>query len=330
MIKPEANSWLRAGRLLAGIAALALCAHAAAQDAYPSKPIRIVLGSGVGGLADVTTRLVGQKLAERLGQQVVVENKPGAGGITATQSVATAAPDGYTLMVMVTGNTIAKSLLKSLPFDLERDFTPITSVAFFDLLLLVKNDSPLKNINDLRSLAIKKPGGINIGTTSIGSVQNLTAHLFTSMTGMKTSIIPYKTSGDILIGLMRGDIDIGFDAYTSLRAGIDSHQIRAIASTGPARSSTLPDVPTMKEYGMKDYEVIGWNSLYAPAGTPPEVVALLNRHVNEIIAMPEVRKRFNELGAEPKAGTAREMGNLMKNNIDKWSTVIKRAGIEQQ
>ncbi|GAA4330355.1 tripartite tricarboxylate transporter substrate binding protein [Pigmentiphaga soli] len=317
----------RCGALLSAFACMLPAARAAD---YPTRPIRIVLGSGAGGLADVTTRLLAQKLAERLGQSVVVENKPGAGGITATDTVAKSAPDGYTLMVMVTGNTIAKSLLKSLPYDLEKDFTPIGSIAFFDLLLLVRNDGPLRTLDDLRKLAASRPGGINVGTTSTGSVQNLTAHLFGSRTGMKISIIPYKTSGEILIGLMRGDVDIGFDAYTSLKSGIDSHQIRAIASTGPQRSDMLPAVPTMKELGLKDYEVIGWNSLYAPAGTPPQVVALLNRNIGEILALPDVRKRFLELGVEARAGTPQEMARLMKSNIDQWAAVIKSAGIEQQ
>lgn len=322
--------WLQAGKLILAVSALATCLHGYAQDKYPSRPIRMVLGSGAGGLADVTTREMGQKLGERLGQAVVIDNKPGAGGITATQSVATSAPDGYTLMVMVTGNTIAKSLLKSLPYDLEKDFVPITSVAFFDVLALVKNDSPLKTIDDLRALGAKKPGGINIGTTSTGSVQNLTAHLFASQAGVKTSIIPYKTSGDVLIALIRGDVDLGFDAYTSLKSGVDSHQIRPIGSSGSVRSAVLPAVPTMKELGLKNFEVIGWNSIFAPAGTPPAVVTLLNKQINEIVALPEVRKKFIEMGADPKAGTPQEMAKLFKQNIDMFAEVIRTAGIETQ
>ena len=302
----------------------------ALAQSYPTKPIRVMIGSGAGGLADVTTRLVGQKLTERLGQPVVVENRPSAGGILATQAVATAAPDGHTLMVMVTGNAASKSLLKSLPYDLEKDFAPITSVAFFDLLVLVKSDSPLKSIADVVALAKSKPGGLNVATTSTGSVQNLTGHLLVAATGVKANIITYKTSGDMLGSVLRGDTEFAIDAYTSLKAAIVGKQLRPIVSTGPARSQSLPEVPTMKESGYKDFEMIGWNSLFAPAGTPPATIALLNKHVREILALPDVQKRFLELGVEAKAGTPEEMGALFKSTIDKFADAVKRAGIEKQ
>jgi tripartite-type tricarboxylate transporter receptor subunit TctC len=297
---------------------------------YPTKPIRVMIGSGAGGLADVTTRLVGQKLTERLGQPVVVENRPSAGGILATQAVATAAPDGHTLMVMVTGNAASKSLLKTLPYDLEKDFAPVTSVAFFDLLVLVKNDSPLKTIADVVALAKTKPGGLNVATTSTGSVQNLTGHLLVAATGVKANIITYKTSGDMLGSVLRGDTEFAIDAYTSLKAAITSKQLRPIVSTGPARSQTLAEVPTMKEAGYKDFEMTGWNSLFAPAGTPPATIALLNKHVREILALPDVQKRFLDLGVEAKASTPEEMGRLFKSTIDKFADAVQRAGIQKQ
>ena len=316
---------------LAFLAALCVATtQALAQGAYPNKPIRFLLGSGPGGLADVTTRLVGQKLSERFGQAVVVENRPSAGGVLATQAVATSAPDGHTLMVMVSGNAISKSLLKSLPYDLEKDFVPVTSVAFFDLLVLVKQDSPHKNVADLLNAPRTKQQGINIGSTNTGAVQNLTAHLFASTTGVKGSIIPYKTSGDMLGALLRGDVDIALDAYTSLKGAIDSKQIRALASSGPTRSRLLPDVPTMKESGFADFEVIGWNSIFAPAKTPPAVIATLNKAIVEIVAQPDVQKRFLEIGAEPRTGTPEEMGAFFRRDIQKFEAVIKRAGIERQ
>jgi len=297
---------------------------------YPTKPIRVMIGSGAGGLADVTTRLVGQKLTDRLGQPVVVENRPSAGGILATQAVATAAPDGHTLMVMVTGNAASKSLLKTLPYDLEKDFAPITSVAFFDLLVLVKNDSPLKTIADVVALAKTKPGGLNVATTSTGSVQNLTGHLLVAATGVKANIITYKTSGDMLGSVLRGDTEFAIDAYTSLKAAITAKQLRPVVSTGPTRSQTLAEVPTMKEAGYKDFEMTGWNSLFAPAGTPPATIALLNKHVREILALPDVQKRFLDLGVEAKASTPEEMGRLFKSTIDKFADAVQRAGIQKQ
>ncbi len=299
-------------------------------QAYPTKPVRVMIGSGAGGLGDVTTRLVGQKLSERIGQPVVVENRPSAGGILATQAVATAAPDGHTLMVMVTGNAASKSLLKSLPYDLEKDFAPITSVAFFDLLVLVKADSPLKTIADVVALARTRPAGLNIATTSTGSIQNLTGHLLVAATGVKANIITYKTSGDMLGSVLRGDTEFAIDAYTSLKAAITAKQLRAVVSSGPTRSQLLADVPTMKEAGYKDFEMTGWNSLFAPAGTPPATIALLNRHVREILALPDVQKRFLDLGVEARASTPEEMGQLFKSTIDKFADAVQRAGIQKQ
>jgi tripartite-type tricarboxylate transporter receptor subunit TctC len=261
---------------------------------------------------------------------VVVENRPSAGGILATQAVATAAPDGHTLMVMVTGNAASKSLLKTLPYDLEKDFAPVTSVAFFELLVLVKNDSPLKSIADVVALAKAKPGGLNVATTSTGSIQNLTGHLLVAATGVKANIITYKTSGDMLGSVLRGDTEFAIDAYTSLKAAITAKQLRPIVATGPARSQTLAEVPTMKEAGYKDFEMTGWNSLFAPAGTPPATIALLNKHVREILALPDVQKRFLDLGVEAKASTPEEMGRLFKSTIDKFADAVQRAGIQKQ
>lgn len=302
----------------------------ASAQAFPTKPLRIVLGIGPGGFADVSARLVGQRLSERLGQPVLVENRPGAGGVVGAQAVAHAAPDGHTLFVMVGGNAIAKSLLKSIPFDLEKDFAPISSMGFFDLLLLVKGDSALKTFADVSALAATRPGGVTVGTTSTGSIQSLAAHLLTSSSGVKTTIIPYKTSAEIMAAVLRGDIDVGIDAYASLRGAIDSGQLRAVAATGPARSPLQPNVPTMKEQGIANYEVTSWNSLFATGGTPPATIALLNRHITEILKEPEVRKRFIDVGAEARGSTPQEMGALLKHSIEKWAAVIERAGIPKQ
>ncbi len=329
-LEPISN-WLRRLSILClSMGALTSTAPSFAQQAYPVKPVRVVLSQGPGGTADITIRAVGQKLAERTGQPVLIENRPGAGGISALQLVSSAAPDGYTLLLMVTAHPISKSLLKSMPVDLEKDFVPISSLALFDLVLLAKNGTPLKTIADLDRLSRTKPGGIFIGTTSVGSIQNLGAHLFNALTGFKSTIITYKTSADILLGIRRGDLDVGFDSYSGLKGGIDSRQVDTIAVTGPKRSTTQPDVPTMKEIGLPNYEVTGFNSLFAPAGTPAEVISLLNRHVNEIIASKEIRERFRQLGIEPKASTPNEMGLMLKHDMEKWAQVIKRAGIEKQ
>jgi tripartite-type tricarboxylate transporter receptor subunit TctC len=301
-----------------------------AQVAFPTKPIRIILGSGAGGFADVATRLVAQKLSERLGQAVFVENRPGAGGITGAQAMLAAPPDGHTIFVMVGGNAIAKALLPSLPFDLEKDFAPISTVSFFDLLLLTRKDSPLKTAADIVALAETKPGGVSIGTTSTGSIQSLTAYLLTSTMGIKGTIVPYKTSADIMSGIHRGDVDIGIDAYARLKAVIDSGQLRAVVATGATRSPMQPNVPTMREAGYKGFEVSSWNGFFTAAGTPPSTIATLNKAIRDILATPEMRKRFIDLGAEPRASTPEEAGALLKENIDRWGAVVVKAGIPKQ
>jgi tripartite-type tricarboxylate transporter receptor subunit TctC len=312
------------------LAVALFCAASVQAQPFPTKPIRIMIGSGAGGLADVTTRLVGQKLAERLGQPVVVENRPSAGGILATQAVAQAEPDGHTLMIMVTGNAASKSLLKSLPYDLEKDFAPITSVAFFDLLVIVKKDSQVKSVADLVALAKGRPAGLNVATTSTGSVQNLTGHLFVATTGMKANVITYKTSGDMLGAVLRGDTDFVIDAYTSLKGPLDAGQVRPVVSTAPARSQFLPEVPTMREAGFKDFEMTGWNSIFTRAGTPRATIDLLNRHVREILAQPDIQKRFIDLGVVARASTPEEMGQLFQGTIDKFADAVQRAGIQKQ
>jgi tripartite-type tricarboxylate transporter receptor subunit TctC len=313
-----------------GLAVLAAVSPLAVAQSFPTKPLKIVLGTGPGGLADVTTRLVGQKLSERLGQPVVIENRPGAGGIAAAQSVLAAPADGHTIFVMLGGNAISRSLLKSQPFDLEKDFAPITSVAFFDLLLLVKGDAPFRSVQDLLAAAKAKPGGIGVGTTSVGSIQSLAALLLASTTGMKANMIPYKTSGDIMAAVLRGDVEFGIDAYASLKGGIDSGQLRAVVATGAARSPMQPNVPTMKESGIAGYEVTSWNSFFTGAGAPPAAIATLNRHVGEILQQADVRKRFVDIGAEPRASTPEQMGAFLKQSIEQWAAVIERAGIPKQ
>lgn len=312
---------------------LALCLGAtlaSAEAAFPSKPIHIILGSGAGGFADVATRLVGIKLSERLGQPVIVENRPGAGGIAGAQAMLAAPHDGHTIFVMVGGNAIAKALLPSLPFDLEKDFAPISTMSYFDLLLLARQDSPLKSAADIVAISKSKPGGITLGTTSTGSIQSLAAFLITSTTGIKGTIVPYKTSADIMGGVIRGDVDIGIDAYASLKGPIDSGQLRAVVATGATRSPMQPHVPTMKEAGFKDFEVSSWNGFFTAADVPPTAIAILNKEIKEILASPEMRKRFIDLGAEARSSTPEEAGALLKENIVRWGAVVEKAGIPKQ
>jgi tripartite-type tricarboxylate transporter receptor subunit TctC len=317
----------RGGWLFALLLGGAIFAAAQAQPSYPDRPIRIVIGFGPGGLADITMRLVGQKLTELTGQQVVIENRPSAGGIVAASAVTSARPDGYTLFVLSSGIAISRSLIKTMPFDPVADFAPISTVAYFDLLILAQAQSPLHSINDVIAAARANPGRFNVGTINPGSTQNLSAELLKAATGVNMTIVPYRSTPEVLTALLRDDIHIMIESYAALKAPIDDGRVRPIAATGETRSPMLPNVPTLRETGVAA-EVVGWNALVAPAQTPRPLVELLNRHVATIVAQPDFRQRLIELGTEARASTPEELGARLAADIDKWAAVIKQAGIE--
>jgi tripartite-type tricarboxylate transporter receptor subunit TctC len=302
---------------------------ASAQAPYPNRPIRIVVPFGPGGFADITVRLLAQKLAERANAQVVIENRPGAGGITAANTVISAEPDGYTLFVFSSGIALSKSLLKSMPFDPVTAFAPISTMAQFDLLLLVRVDSPMHTLKDALEAARADPQKFNVGTINPGSTQNVTGELLRATAGIPLTVVPHRTSAEVLTSLLRGDIQIGIESYAALKSAIDAGQIRAIASSGNKRSPQQPDVPTLREGGI-DAAVDGWNSLVATAGTPREVIAFLNAHVRAIIGDPDFRKRMIELGGEPVAGSPEELDARLKSDVDMWAAVVKKAGLQPQ
>lgn len=322
---------LAAARLFAAAfaAAMLLSPHSAgAQANYPDKPIRLIVPFGAGGLADITMRIVGEKLSERLGQRIVIDNRPGGGGVVAGQAVASAAPDGYTLIVFTNGTAISVGLFKSLPFDPVKDFVPVSSVADFDLLLLVGANSPIKNVQDLLAAAKAGGGKMNLGTINAGSTQNLSAELFKSTAGIDATIVPFRGSPEVQVAVMRGDINVGFESYAALKGSIDDGQLRPIASSGATRS--LPNVPTVRESGVPSYEVTGWNAIFAPAGTPPAIVAKLNKEIVAVLDMPDVKKRILELGTGPHSSTPEEILARMKSDIAKWEAVIEQAHIEKK
>jgi putative tricarboxylic transport membrane protein len=309
------------------VASSAMFGAAIAQPSYPDRPVRIVIGFGPGGLADITMRLLGQKLTERTGQQVTIENRPGAGGVVAASAVTSAQPDGYTLFVLSSGIAISKSLLKTMPFDPVTAFAPISTVAYFDLLILAKAQSPLRTMNDVLAAARAAPGRFNVGTINPGSTQNLSAELLRSATGVGMTIVPYRSTPEVLTALLRDDISIAVESYAALKAAIDDGQIRAVAATGETRSPVQPNVPTLREMGIAA-EVVGWNALVAPTQTPTDIIVTLNRHITEIVALPDFRQRLIDLGTEAKASTPSELGARLAADIDKWAAVIKQAGLE--
>ncbi|MBL0419039.1 tripartite tricarboxylate transporter substrate binding protein [Ramlibacter sp. AW1] len=313
--------------LLAGIAGTATLATggALAQSAFPTQPVKIVVPFGPGGFADITARQVAQLMGDKLGHQVLIENRPGAGGVVAAQAVLSAPRDGHTLILFSNGTTIATTLLK-LPYDPERDFAPVSTMAYFDLLLLASAKGPF---GDLRSLLAEgRKRQLTFGAINPGSTQNLSAELFKRVAKVDATVVPFKTSGDVMTALQRGDVDLGFETYTALRGSIDAGLLKPLACTGSSRTEWLPNVPTVKEAGVEGYDVTGWNAFYVAAGSPEVAVKVYNDTLRQVLATPELRRRFLEMGADPKASTPTEMAAIFERDKRKWAQVIQQANIK--
>src|SRR5262245_8982319 len=269
-------------RFLAGL----LLVPGIALAQYPAKPIRIVVPFAPGGVADITTRALAPEMAKGLGQQVIVENKPGAGGVLASTDIARAEPDGHSILLLTNGNATSVALYKSLPYDAVNDFAPITTVGFFGLAIVTDPKSPVKTVQDLVALAKKEPGRHNVGSIVIGSTQYLAAALFRSAANIDVQLVPYKASPEVFIALKNQDVIAGFEILAPLVAQIRSGSLRAIAVTGSKRFPGLPDVPTVIESGVPGYDVASWNGLAAPAKTPAAVIQRLNQEAVKAINSP--------------------------------------------
>jgi tripartite-type tricarboxylate transporter receptor subunit TctC len=316
--------------LFLAVAALALLASAAHAQNYPNRPVRVIVPFGAGGVADVTTRIAADKLGEKLGQRFVVENQPGAGGINAARSVLSAAADGYTLLLASNGTAVSVALFKSLPFDPVKDFATISLLGAFDLILATKADSPFRTLQDFVKTARAQPGKLNVGTINVGSTQNLGAELFKTAAEIDFQIVPYRNSPEALVALLRNDVQLVMDFHAALRSNLADQKIRALATSGPARSQALPDVPTVQESGVRDYDVTSWNGLAAPIATPKEVIDTQNKAIRDVLADAELKKRYLELGIEAKASSPEEMKTRLQSEIGKWAKVIERANIPKQ
>ena len=319
--------------VVAGLAAAGLtlaAAPALAQGKYPDRPVRLILPFGAGGVADITARLVADKLGEKLGQRFVVENNAGAGGIAAARAVMQAPADGYTLAVFSNGTAVSVGLFKSLPFDPIKDFAPVSAMGYFDLVFVTNANGPYKTLGEFIKAAKEKPGQLNVGTIAAGSSQNLGAELFKSVSGLDFVIVPFKTSGEVLVGLERNDVQMAAEFYAALRGGLDAKKFTPVAISGTKRGEYLPDAPTAKEAGVANFEVTSWNAIFAPAGTPSDIVATLNKALNEVLADPEVRKKALELGIDARGSTPQEIQDRLKADIVKWGQVIDKAGIEKR
>lgn len=314
---------------MALVAAMSMPQIVSAQN-YPNRPVRLILPFGPGGVADVTARIVTEKLGERLGQRFIIENMPGAGGINAARAVLSSPPDGHTLALLSNGTAISVSLFKNLNFNPVTEFVPVSSLGYFDFIFVTQAGSPYRTLADFIKTAKEKPGALNVGTINVGSTQNLAAQLFKSTAGVDVTIVPFRSSPDVLIALLRGDIQLAIENYTAVQSHIADHAVAAVSSSGSVRTTFMPDVPTVKEAGGGDFEARSWNAIFAPKDTPPDVIKTLNAGLREVLEMPELKKRALELGIEVKASTPEEMLDRLKADIDKWAQVIDRAGIPKQ
>jgi tripartite-type tricarboxylate transporter receptor subunit TctC len=308
-------------------ASLIFAVTAASAQTYPTRPVRAILPFAAGGLADITTRIVAERLGDKLGQRIIVDNQPGAGGIAAARSVLAAPPDGYTLAVVTNGSAISVPLFKTLPFDPVADFVPISEMGTFDLALAANAASPYHTLADFIKDAKANPGKLNVGTISVGSTQNLGAELLRSMSGADFALVTYRTAPEALVALLRNDIQLIVEYYATVKPGLEDHKVRVLATSGEKRSKVLPNVPTASESGVPGYVVTSWNALFAPKGTPPELIARLNEAVRDTIALPETKRRLLDLGIEAQAGSPDEIEARLKADIAKWTKVIEDAKI---
>jgi tripartite-type tricarboxylate transporter receptor subunit TctC len=318
-------------RALAGVALAAIVAMpAGAEPRYPDRPVMLIVPYAAGGIADTGMRILADKLSGTLAEPFVVDNRPGAGGIIAAKAGSAAAADGYTLLMTGNNNAISVALFKSLPYNILGDFASVSTVSFFDLLLVTRAGSPLESVADLVAAARAQPGKLNIGTINPGSTQNLAAELFRSTAGVKVAIVPFRTSPDMAGAILRGDVDAAFEFYAPLQGMIADNKVRVLASTGSQRSSYLPQIPTIAESGVKDYEVLSWNGISVPAATPKPVIATLARAIDAVLPLPDVQEKARRLGMEMRASTPEQMTARLKADIAKWSAVIDKAGIPKR
>jgi tripartite-type tricarboxylate transporter receptor subunit TctC len=323
------KTWQWLGALVLATAASAHAAPAAAQKTYPDKPVRIVVPFAAGGGVDILTRIIGQHLTDRLGQQVVVENRAGAGGNLGTDAVAKSPPDGYTLLMGTTGtHTINPGLYAKLPYDAVKDFKPITLTASVPNLLVVNPDLPAKSARELIALAKASPGKLNFGSFGNGTSNHLSGELFKSMAKIDVVHVAYKSAPQAVIDIMSGQVSFAFVNMPLALPHVQSGKLRALAVTGAARSAAAPEFPTMVEAGVPDFVVESWYGLLAPAGTPDAIVERLHRDVAAVLAKPEVKAAFAQQGAEAVTSTPAEFAALIVEGKKQWAEVIRISGAQ--
>lgn len=311
------------------LAAAVPLAPARAQ-AFPVRPLRIVVPNAPGGAADITARTVGEHMARTLGQPVVIENKPGAGGVVAGQAVAGAAPDGYTLLLISSGTAVSQALFRKLPYDTLKAFAPVAPLATFDLVIVTREGGAFRTLAELIDFARANPGRLNVGTPNIGTTQHLAAELFKGAAGLDLQVVPFKATPDVITAIRGEQIQAGLDILSPLLAQIQGRALRPLAVTGARRSRVLPGVPTAMEAGVKGLNAASWNGLAVPAGTPEAVIESLNRAVTTALSDAVVRSKLEALNLDPHPGSPQDALAMLSGDIERWSLVIAAARIERQ
>lgn len=316
-------------RELCAFGVAALGAPVLAQSRFPDKPITLLVPFAPGGIADLTARAVAEVMQKSLGQPVVVDNRPSAGSIVASQAVASARPDGHTLLLMSNGNAVSVSLFRKLPYDALKAFAPVSTLGYFDIGVFC---APQKfaALRDAVAFAKLNPGRMNIGTVAVGSTQHLAAKLFETVAGIDALVVPYKASPAVLTALRAGEIDLAFEVVGPMVPQVAAGVVKALAVSSERRNPALPEVPTVQQSGIAGYNVASWNAIAAPAGTPPEVVEQLNRAVREAVATPAVQEKMARLGMRLQSSTPAELQALLTAEIQRWGAVIRAAKIEPE
>jgi tripartite-type tricarboxylate transporter receptor subunit TctC len=305
---------------------LSLFAAAAHAQAYPAKPVRIIVPFGVGGPADIYARFIGSKLQEVLGQPFIVENRPGGGAVVGSDAVAKSAPDGYTLLMMSNTHTVNETLIPKKPYELMRDLAPINGVNYSDLLMVVHPSVPANNLKEFLALAKAKPKELNYASSGPGTPYHMAGELFKAMAGVDIVHVPYKGSDGARAGILGGQVQMMLDAITTMAPNVSAGRLKAMGTTGKTRSKVLPNVPTLAEAGVPGYETGIWLGLMAPAATPRAILERLNAEVGKIINSPEVRETWLKQGAEPMAMTLDQFDKFLREEIVKWANVVKVSG----
>jgi len=312
--------------ILAG-AALPVLARA---QSFSKKPIRIVVPFGPGGVADLTARAVAARMGENMGQPVIIDNRPGAGGIAAAQAVIHAEPDGHTLLLTSNGTAVSAGLFKALPYDPVKDFVSISTLGYFDIAVLESAKGRFQTMKDLIAYAKANPGKLNVATIALGSTQHLAAELLKIQAGLDFTVVPFNATPAVVTALQAGDVDAAVEIVPPVMGQIASKTLRPLAVMGAKRSATLPEVPTLGESGVAGFDASSWNALSAPARTPPEVVALLNREVLKAVEAPDLRKQLLALGVAARGSTPQQLTGLLSSEIKRWTDVIVRSKVARQ